>query len=288
MKFFYEDRNGRPFQINYGERLAFDAHLHDHIEMVGMIRGKARAYVDSRAYEIKAGDVVIVFPNQIHRYEKIDEEFYMIFIFPPELIEDFTEIFRTKIPESAVVPQMMKDACIQYGMERIMELFGMQGLGDSSKDRAAQFRAMYRRQASLEILPFQRTEIKGNFLIILSRLFAQMKLISFNQAESQSIQMILNYCTAHVHEPLLLEQVAKILHLSKYYISHLFSEKLHMTYGTYIHTLKITEAAKLLEKSDYSVTEVAFASGFNSMRTFNRVFKKYTGVTPQDYRKTVR
>ncbi|MFR8317632.1 MAG: helix-turn-helix transcriptional regulator [Catenibacillus sp.] len=100
--------------------------------------------------------------------------------------------------------------------------------------------------------------------------------------------MILNYCTAHVHEPLLLEQVAKILHLSKYYISHLFSEKLHMTYGTYIHTLKITEAAKLLEKSDYSVTEVAFASGFNSMRTFNRVFKKYTGVTPQDYRKTVR
>lgn len=99
---FYEKRPV-PLQIHYGRDLSYDAHMHDHIELVGMLKGEAAAFVDSREYRLQEGDVFIVFPNQIHRYEKVEEEYYMIFIFQPDLTEEFSQVFQRMVPEDALI-----------------------------------------------------------------------------------------------------------------------------------------------------------------------------------------
>ena len=54
----------------------------------------------------------------------------------------------------------------------------------------------------------------------------------------------------------------------------------------HLHNLRVSKARKMLTDTYASITDIAFESGFSSLRTFNRVFVKYTGKTPSDYRVT--
>ena len=71
--------------------------------------------------------------------------------------------------------------------------------------------------------------------------------------------------------------MASRLHLSKFYISHLFSQKLHLSYSDYIRSLRISEACRLLTETSLGITEISYQVGFPTPRTFNRAFLKYVG-----------
>ena len=81
-------------------------------------------------------------------------------------------------------------------------------------------------------------------------------------------------------EPLLEQE----LHISKYYISHLFSDKLHISFNDYVNSLRVSHACRYLRDGTLSVTEVAAKVGFGTLRTFNRAFSKQIGCTPSAYR----
>ncbi|MBO7311046.1 MAG: helix-turn-helix transcriptional regulator, partial [Clostridia bacterium] len=74
------------------------------------------------------------------------------------------------------------------------------------------------------------------------------------------------------------------LHISKYYVSHIMSNKLKMGFNDYINSIRVSNACKYLRKTDKSITEISGIVGFNTMRTFNRAFLKQTGMTPSEYR----
>ena len=76
------------------------------------------------------------------------------------------------------------------------------------------------------------------------------------------------------------------LHISKYYISHLFSHKLNMRFNDYINSLRISDACRYLRHDTRSITEISELVGFSTLRTFNRAFIKQIGVTPSQYRKS--
>lgn len=261
MKYFYEDKTG-TFTAYMGSRLDFGPHLHGHVEMVGMLEGSTAAYVESKRYEINPGDIFIVFPNQIHFYESHMDERYMILLFPPDIIDNFAYLFHQKIPTDALLRGALSDTETYYTMSSVVHMYGQKNS------------------------PFGLMQMKGYFLTLLGKVLEQLELAEADPKELQTVNMILNYCIGHSNERLLLEDVAMALHINKYYISHLFSEKLGMGFGDYVRSLRITQACRLLEKNDMSITDVAYAVGFSSTRTFNRIFVKYVGMTPREYRKS--
>ena len=100
--------------------------------------------------------------------------------------------------------------------------------------------------------------------------------------DHDSIKNVLTYCSEHYTEPLTLEILSRELHLNKYYISHIFKERMNIGFSDFVNSLRIEHACNLLEKGS-NITDIAFASGFSSIRTFNRVFVQNTGMTPRDY-----
>ncbi|MBR5507608.1 MAG: helix-turn-helix transcriptional regulator [Clostridia bacterium] len=82
-----------------------------------------------------------------------------------------------------------------------------------------------------------------------------------------------------------IDQISKDLKISKSCISHTFSEKFRIPFRTYINTLRLREAVKLLENTSKSITEIAAESGFETIRTFNRSFTQSFGISPSQYRK---
>ena len=55
-----------------------------------------------------------------------------------------------------------------------------------------------------------------------------------------------------------------------------------MTSSEYLNIVRVSEAVKMLSKGNMSAGETAVAAGFGTIRSFNRVFKQYTGCTPRD------
>ena len=260
MRFFYEDKS-RTFSAGRGGRLDFGPHLHGHVEIVGMLSGCTCGFIESKKYDITPGDIFIVFPNQIHYYESRMDEQYMILLFPPDMADEFSHIFNDKIPKSPLVKGGLKDELLLEAMKAMT------------------------RQRTEDGNIFREMEQKGYFFLILGRLLEKLKLQAATPGELATVNLILNYCMSHYSERLLLEDVANALHINKYYISHLFSQKMGMGFGDYVRSLRVSQACRLLEKRSMSITEVAYSVGFSSSRTFNRAFIKYVGLTPRDYQK---
>jgi YesN/AraC family two-component response regulator len=81
-----------------------------------------------------------------------------------------------------------------------------------------------------------------------------------------------------------LQTIADELHISRYYISHLFGQRLHIGFSDYINSLRVRSAAEMLKSGNKTITEIAYAVGYNSVRTFDRCFLKVRGMTPKEYR----
>jgi AraC-like DNA-binding protein len=85
-----------------------------------------------------------------------------------------------------------------------------------------------------------------------------------------------------------LQQVSDELEINPAYLSREFSKYFdNLSFGDYIRKLRIQKAIHLMTDTDYSLTEIAYLTGFSDQSHFNRIFKKQTGQNPSFYKKNV-
>ena len=94
------------------------------------------------------------------------------------------------------------------------------------------------------------------------------------------------YIQEHYKEAITLEEVADSVFLSPSYLSSLFTKQTDTHLTDYIQSLRVNEAKKLLEKTQLSITKIAYEVGFSSLSHFYRVYKKYEKICPKEYRKS--
>ncbi len=97
---------------------------------------------------------------------------------------------------------------------------------------------------------------------------------------------IIEYIDANYHRDISLADVADHIGLSQGHISRLLKNELDTSFKQYLNQHRIEVAKQLLAEDDLPVGEVAQKVGCNSTMTFIRMFKRYTGVSPGDYKKT--
>lgn len=99
----------------------------------------------------------------------------------------------------------------------------------------------------------------------------------------QIILFIENNHSQYVTRDLLAETAG----LSPNYLSSLFNVYTGKKINEYINSIRLEDAAKKLINSDFSITDIAFSSGFESLTTFNRLFKKMYESSPKEFRQKV-
>jgi YesN/AraC family two-component response regulator len=85
-----------------------------------------------------------------------------------------------------------------------------------------------------------------------------------------------------------LKDVAKAIGVSPSRLSHLFRERVGISFSEWLARQRVERAKTLIRLNDLSTAEVAYAAGFGSYRSFERSFKKVTGLTPLQFRKEIR
>ena len=109
----------------------------------------------------------------------------------------------------------------------------------------------------------------------------------FNYIPSRNSELIkkaMLYISEHFNAPLTLEEVAAHVHLHPSYFSTLFKSSTGSSFKEYLNMVRIEESKRLLSNTDYSIIDIAVAVGFEDQSYFSKVFKKYTGLTPKQFR----
>jgi len=92
----------------------------------------------------------------------------------------------------------------------------------------------------------------------------------------------------HIDTNLTLNNISKTIDINPSYLSREFSKHFdNLSFGEYIRKMRIEKAMDLIEKSDYSFTEIAYLTGFSDQSHFTRIFKKHTGKNPFAYKKSL-
>lgn len=258
---FYENRK-MQVQIWRNSVLSEKPHLHDHVEIVCLLEGEHYAMCDGRRERLEPGDFFIAFPNQVHYYPRGDlagTKLHVVMIFSPAVCSEFKSFFRTYLPRENVLRvsdqppglrQMVTDICL----------------------------------ANKSSSPFKEPMVRGYLIALLGKLFSAME---FERAdgEGELLRRILLYCNQHFMQPLSLDALSRALCVGKSCISHTMRAKTGLTLPAYLNGLRINEAVRrLVEQPEQSITAVAYDCGFESPRTFNRVFAQLVGMSPRAYR----
>lgn len=100
------------------------------------------------------------------------------------------------------------------------------------------------------------------------------------------IQKVLSYIRKNIYKPIDIDSLAEFSCLSKDHFIRLFKKEVNTTPLQYINQKKIEKAQLILITEDMSVKNIAYLLSYEDHAYFNRLFKKLTGATPQQYRET--
>nr|WP_279285655.1 AraC family transcriptional regulator [Colidextribacter sp. OB.20] len=99
------------------------------------------------------------------------------------------------------------------------------------------------------------------------------------------VSFALRYIEENYMKPLNLEQLAQEAGYSASYFESIFLKEMGTTLKKYVNKYKVEKAKVLLESTDEPIIDLAFRMGWSSSNYFCTVFKKYTGMTPLQYRR---
>jgi AraC-like DNA-binding protein len=132
---------------------------------------------------------------------------------------------------------------------------------------------------------------KHDAIVKLPTIFAQHLSILSNQfvvrqenAEPPAITRAKQFILEHQTEELLLGQVARAVHTSRFYFCKLFKSSTGIGFTDYVNRIRVEKSKNLLLNPNLRVSEIAFEVGFQSLTHFNRKFKKILFQSPTKYR----
>jgi len=234
-------------------------HVHDYVEIMYIRSGSLTYNINFNDYELGAGDVIFVFPGQVHGHSASDD------------VDNFALLFPKNLPiyDSAFCNMLPSDPVIHGAVSEEVEQLFENAVNANTKDKS-----VYRKGIT-----------QGYISLILGKLLPLLELYQPTQNDSTTAEIrLIEYCSAHYTEPLTLTKVAKELGYSPTHLSHMFTKKFKMGFSQLICAMRIDDAKKLL-RGNTKITQIALDCGFTSIRNFNRVFKEATGKTPSQYRK---
>ncbi|MCR5033769.1 MAG: AraC family transcriptional regulator [Lachnospiraceae bacterium] len=279
MQPLYEEKEAE-FEVYVKRSEHVSPHLHKSMEFVYVTGGTLEIGVGQELYHMEKGDFAIVFPEMIHHYQVFggDECEAIYILVAPSLCERFADLTRQKCPEDPVIPARKVHTEIPYAMGHLAVIYREQKAPEES-DLPPE---------SIGILssdPLREALISAYIQIILARSIPCCHLIEKQTVDSTDlIYRTVSYISAHFTETVTLTKMARDLYVSPYTLSRVFSATFHTNFNGYLNDARLEYVCSLLRYTDQSITEACENAGFESQRTFNRVFREKFHMSPRAWK----
>lgn len=112
----------------------------------------------------------------------------------------------------------------------------------------------------------------------------KMNRVKIGNIYSKQIIKAVDYINCHINEKITIQDISDHVSLSVSYLSRLFKDEVGHNVSEYITIRKIETASRMFKYSEQSTSEISCLLNFSSQSYFIKVFKKYTGMTPKEYK----
>ncbi len=266
------------------ESYDYPLHKHEEIELTFMENcTNVRRVVGDSIEVCGRFDLALIGSHLEHAWEQVPGEVLpdvanghkvreLVVQFAPDLLDDN---FLSKSQMSSL-RQLMDNAKrgIVFGMPVIMRIY------NKLDQLSAESPGFPRVLKLLEIL--YQLSIESDYRLLATSSFAAVPAAT----DSRRVQKVENYINEHFKEEIRLQTMADLAGMSPTAFSRFFRLRTGRTLSDYIIDIRLGYAARLLVDTTTSVVEICFASGFNNVSNFNRIFKRKKGCSPGNFRAT--
>lgn len=243
-------------------------HWHEYAELILIRKGTGRYLIEDRVFEVTGGDVILVNPAEKHRVVPASGESLVATVigYNPELGEFGGRSFVNKPflqeEDRRRMEQLIDDISLEYEQRKPY-------CGTMIKAKLMTLTAMLLRQGEREA---DGGEAYGLRVV---------------KKQTERMERILDYIHDNFDKDIHLEAMAQRFFMNASYFSEYFKKNAGINFSDYLARVRIEKAIHMLYASEVSSTETAFACGFNNMTSFYNAFRKITGKSPGDYRKSL-
>jgi AraC-like DNA-binding protein len=273
--------NECPLEIRF---TSFNIHhritpsYHDFFEITYIFDGQGAFHIEEKKYGAAEGDIFIIGNTEFHWVESyphsslrtINLYFFPEFVynfgqdsFNLEYIRPFLDHsteFRNKLPSH------------DFNSKDVFNLIEKIYIEKSSQNDFYQFAVKnYLMEILLLIMRYFR------------RFASDIGLYTKRRSDIKRLEKVLTYLQVHYNEPISLESAAKIACMSTCYFCKFFKRITGKTFKEFILRLRIDKAKELLLKGDLNITKIAYETGFESHSYFDRIFRRFTNLSPHEY-----
>lgn len=253
----YEDKREK-IHITHKLSKHFPPHLHDTLEFVYVTDGTLELGIGQEFFHMEKGDFGVIFPDMIHHYQVFSkEESKAFYLFSPRsYAAKFRDVMQEYCPQNPVIKKKKVHPDITNAIRC---------LNKDTRDNPLVDQAYVQILMARSMPCFELTERAC-------------------VGSSDLIYQTIAYVAAHFKEEMTLDTMAKDLGVSGSVLSRVFSSTFHKNYNQYLNEQRLNYAVSMLECPDQSITDICLDAGFQSQRTFNRVFRENYKMTPREYR----
>lgn len=240
----------------YRRSLNWPPHFHQNFEVIYLFSGCLKATIGGKETLLHPGDFALSLSNEVHQYEVLEDSMAWIGVFSGDYVPMFEKAVAGKTGNTACFH--CDDTTLQYLKEHLL----FKGSPD-----------FFRLTAGLNLL--------------CSAYLEQVTLSERTHRETTLINRAADYIAQNFRRRITLTDAALALGYDYYYFSKNFHALFGVGFNDYLNTYRFNAAAQALLTSDDPITTIALDCGFQSIRSFNDIFRKKTGMTPSQYRKSV-
>jgi len=245
-------------------------HQHEEIQLSFIVRGSGTLVVGDTINNYSENDVLVIGSNVPHVFKSDDspQDSHMLTLFFTR--DSFGESFFDLEELKSVQPFFKRS---RYG-------FKLQSHIEAVRQLFLELETASKLNRFVILLRLLQYAVEADYTSLSSFVYDK----KYSLVEGDRIRNVFEFTLNNYNREISLETVSKVANMTKNAFCKYFKKRTNKTYIQFLNEFRIERASRLLqEKNDYTISEIAFMSGFRNISNFNRIFKKIRGVNPSQF-----
>lgn len=254
-----------------------DPHRHSFFELVYVLQGTATHQLGEETAQLHAGEYFIIDTGSVHCYKDVDNCHIVNCLFLPEYID-------RALAECPSLSSLLSNQVMHFGVpvdiraaDRVFQDPDgtVRRLIETMEQEYAAKRTGY-----MELLRCHLTQV-------LVHAVRAWEAAEKQRIPHRAVEVVTNRLRADCAHSLSLEALSREAGYTPQYLSALFRKDTGMSIQEFLQRLRVQKACRLLGQKNLPLADISQAVGYSDPKHFARVFRRYKGISPKEFRKTL-